>query len=102
MISPSEDPFSAASLPPLAIDVYTAAYRVSGTTRTRFQRVADVHAFPGHIACDPKSKSEIVVPVFAPDHELIAVLDVDSDRLSAFDGEDRAGLERLVALFQES
>ena len=51
------------------------------------------------IACDASSKSEIVVPVFAPDGELIAVLDVDSDRLDAFDEEDRAGLERIVALF---
>jgi L-methionine (R)-S-oxide reductase len=63
--------------------------------------VPDVNAFPGHIACDPKSKSEIVVPVFGPDRELIAVLDVDSDRLDAFDEEDRAGLERIVALFGE-
>jgi L-methionine (R)-S-oxide reductase len=61
--------------------------------------VRDVNQFPGHIACDPNSKSEIVVPVFAPDGELIAVLDVDSDQLEAFDEEDRAGLERIVALF---
>lgn len=61
--------------------------------------VPDVNQFPGHIACDPNSKSEIVVPVFGRDHELIAVLDVDSDRLDAFDDEDRAGLERIVALF---
>ena len=63
--------------------------------------VPDVNQFPGHIACDPKSKSEIVVPVFGPDGELIAVLDVDSDRLDAFDDADRAGLEKLVALFRE-
>jgi L-methionine (R)-S-oxide reductase len=61
--------------------------------------VPDVSQFPGHIACDPNSKSEIVVPVFGPDRELIAVLDVDSDQLNAFDGEDRVGLERIVALF---
>jgi GAF domain-containing protein len=61
--------------------------------------VADVSAFPGHIACDANSKSEIVVPVFGPEGELIAVLDVDSDRLSAFDEEDRVGLERIVGLF---
>ena len=42
--------------------------------------VADVNQFPGHIACDPNSKSEIVVPVFGPDGELVAVLDIDSDR----------------------
>ena len=74
---------------------------VCGTAASRRQTVIvpDVSAFPGHIACDPKSKSEIVVPVFGPDRELIAVLDVDADRLDAFDDEDRAGLERIVALF---
>jgi GAF domain-containing protein len=61
--------------------------------------VPDVTQFPGHIACDPNSKSEIVVPVFGPDSELIAVLDVDSDRLDAFDEEDARGLERIVSLF---
>jgi len=64
--------------------------------------VPDVNQFPGHIACDANSKSEIVVPVFGPEHELIAVLDVDSDRLNAFDDVDRAGLERIVALFEQS
>lgn len=61
--------------------------------------VPDVTQFPGHIACDPNSKSEIVVPVFDRNRELIAVLDIDSDRLDAFDEEDRAGLERIVELF---
>jgi len=61
--------------------------------------VPDVQQFPGHIACDPNSKSEIVVPVFDRDGALIAVLDVDSDQLNAFDEEDREGLERIVALF---
>jgi L-methionine (R)-S-oxide reductase len=64
--------------------------------------VPDVSQFPGHIACDPNSKSEIVVPVFGVGGELIAVLDVDSDRLNAFDEEDRAGLEKIVGLFAES
>lgn len=63
--------------------------------------VPDVSQFPGHIACDPNSQSEIVVPVFGRDGELIAVLDVDSDRLNAFDEEDRAGLEKIVGLFAE-
>lgn len=62
--------------------------------------VPDVNKFPGHIACDAASKSEIVVPVFGPAGELIAVLDVDSDRYDAFDEADRAGLERIVALFR--
>lgn len=61
--------------------------------------VPDVTQFPGHIACDPNSKSEIVVPVFDRDAKLIAVFDVDSSELNAFDEEDRAGLERIVALF---
>ncbi len=61
--------------------------------------VEDVSRFPGHIACDPNSKSEIVVPVFDRGGALIAVLDVDSDRLNAFDAEDAAGLERIVGLF---
>lgn len=61
--------------------------------------VPDVTEFPGHIACDPNSRSEIVVPVFAPDGVLIAVLDVDSDQLDAFDDDDRVWLEKIVALF---
>src|SRR5213075_1531205 len=63
--------------------------------------VPDVTQFPGHIACDPSSKSEIVVPVFDGSGALIAVLDVDSDRLDAFDKEDAKGLERIAALFAE-
>ena len=59
--------------------------------------VPDVHAFPGHIACDSASNSEIVVPLI---HEgrLIGVLDIDSPRLGRFDQEDAAGLERLAAI----
>jgi L-methionine (R)-S-oxide reductase len=74
---------------------------VCGTSAARRETiiVPDVTAFPGHIACDPNSRSEIVVPVFDRDHTLIAVLDVDSDRLDAFDEDDRIGLERIVALF---
>ncbi len=61
--------------------------------------VADVHAFPGHIACDARSRSEIVVPVFDASGDLIAVLDIDSPVPDAFGDEDREGLERLVAWF---
>ena len=77
---------------------------VCGTAAARGETiiVPDVAKFPGHIACDPNSKSEIVVPVFDRDRNLIAVLDVDSDRLDAFDEDDRVGLERIVALFAES
>jgi L-methionine (R)-S-oxide reductase len=76
---------------------------VCGTAASRRETVLvpDVNQFPGHIACDAKSKSEIVVPVFGREHELIAVLDVDSDQLDAFDEEDRTGLEKLAALFAE-
>ncbi len=62
----------------------------------RTQVVADVHAFPGHIACDSRSASEIVVPVFGPDGRLIAVFDVDSERPAAFDAVDQAGLEAIL------
>lgn len=74
---------------------------VCGTAAARRETVIvpDVHQFPGHIACDPKSQSEIVVPVFGPDGALIAVLDVDSDHPAAFDEEDRVGLERIVGMF---
>lgn len=61
--------------------------------------VPDVEAFPGHIACDGRSRSEIVVPVHGRDGGLIAVLDVDSASLAAFDDEDRSALERIVARF---
>jgi len=60
------------------------------------QIVADVHAFPGHIACDSRSNSEIVVPVFDPRGNLIAVFDVDSEAFGAFDEEDRDGLEAIM------
>jgi GAF domain-containing protein len=58
--------------------------------------VDDVEAFPGHIACDAATRSEIVVPVFDPAGELIAVLDVDSTAKAAFDEADARGLETIV------
>jgi L-methionine (R)-S-oxide reductase len=61
--------------------------------------VADVNEFPGHIACDSRSRSEIVVPVVDGAGRLLAVLDLDSERRGAFDDEDRVGLERVVAWF---
>ena len=64
----------------------------------RTQVVADVHAFPGHIACDSASNSEIVVPLLRGD-ELLGVLDLDSPLLARFDAEDQAGLERLEAIW---
>ena len=60
----------------------------------RVQRVEDVDAFAGHIACDSASKSEIVVPILR-DGKLVAVLDIDSPRVGRFDDEDEAGCVRL-------
>jgi GAF domain-containing protein len=62
----------------------------------RTQVVADVDAFPGHIACASSTRSEIVVPVFDREGALVAVLDVDSDRPAAFDTDDAAALEGLM------
>ncbi|MFL6847924.1 MAG: GAF domain-containing protein, partial [Sphingomicrobium sp.] len=61
------------------------------------QRVADVHAFPGHIACDSASNSELVVPI-ARDGDLIAVLDLDSPTTARFTQEDEAGCVRLAEI----
>jgi GAF domain-containing protein len=62
----------------------------------RTQLVPDVHAFPGHIACDSRSASEIVVPVFDAAGALIAVFDVDATTPAAFDEVDQAALEQLL------
>ncbi len=77
---------------------------VCGTAAARRETVIveDVESFPGHITCDARSRSEIVVPVFAADDSLIAVLDVDSDQLAAFGEEDRRGLEQLMEWFAEA
>lgn len=61
------------------------------------QRVEDVHAFPGHIACDAASRSELVVPIVV-EGRLIGVLDLDSPEPARFDAEDAAGCEALMAL----
>ena len=62
------------------------------------QVVPDVELFPGHIACSSASRSEIVVPLFGPDGNVTAVLDIDSEHLATFDGIDRYWLEKIVAL----
>ena len=74
---------------------------VCGTAAARRATVvvADVHEFPGHITCDARSRSEIVVPVFDSQRRLIAVLDIDSERTAAFDAVDQHALERLVEWF---
>lgn len=74
-----------------------------GVCGTAWQRqasivVPDVEQFPGHIACSSLSRSEIVVPMLAADGRVVAVLDIDSRRLAAFDDVDRRHLEALCAL----
>lgn len=81
---------------PLGQGVCGAA-ALSGET----QRVEDVHAFPGHIACDANSRSELVVPV-KRDGKVIAVIDLDSPLPARFAAEDAQGIENLAALLSES
>nr|WP_263312999.1 GAF domain-containing protein [Mammaliicoccus sp. Marseille-Q6498] len=64
------------------------------------QLVADVHAFPGHIACDANSKSEIVIPVYH-NKEIIGVLDIDAPVTSRFNQDDQQGLELLVQILEK-
>ncbi len=74
---------------------------VCGTAveRDEVMLVKDVHAFPGHIACDGASRSEIVLPVHA-NGKIIGVLDIDSPILARFDEEDQAGLEKVVEVIE--
>lgn len=74
---------------------------VCGTAvaENKTQLVPDVHAFPGHIACDCASNSEIVVPIHK-DGEIFGVLDIDSPSLSRFTEEDQAGLEEFVQIIE--
>ena len=81
---------------PLDKGVCGAAAR-SGQT----QRIADVHAFPGHIACDSASRSELVVPLFRAG-ALIGVFDLDSPVADRFDVEDQQGLEAIARAYVES
>jgi L-methionine (R)-S-oxide reductase len=76
---------------------------VCGTAAQRRQTIVvdNVRDFPGHIACDSASNSEIVVPIIKED-KLIAVLDLDSPTLSRFDDEDARGLNHLIKIFVES
>lgn len=79
---------------PLDKGVCGAAARTRQT-----QRVDDVHAFPGHIACDSASSSELVVPLMDRGGNLVGVFDLDSPRHARFDADDQAGLEALAAAF---
>ena len=80
---------------PLGVGVCGAA-AASGET----QLVEDVHAFPGHIACDARSRSELVVPVVR-DGQVVAVIDCDSPSLARFDADDSAGIEALASLLSD-
>ncbi len=66
----------------------------------KVQRVDDVHAFPGHIACDAASRSELAVPIVR-DGKVVAVIDLDSPTPARFDGEDAAGIEALAELLAD-
>lgn len=72
---------------------------VCGACATRRQTIIvdDVHEFPGHIACDSRSESEIVAPVLDRSGRLIGVFDVDSEKKAQFDAEDRKGIEAILA-----
>jgi GAF domain-containing protein len=70
----------------------------TGINRQKSIVVPNVHEFPGHIACDARSKSEIVVPVKDRHGNVVGVLDVDSDKLNTFDDTDATELEKIVAL----
>ena len=63
--------------------------------------VPDVHKFPGHIACDDSSKSEIVVPLKDEDDRVIAVFDVDATTVNAFDKTDKTFLEEIIPIVLE-
>ncbi|AWV08530.1 GAF domain-containing protein [Marilutibacter maris] len=66
------------------------------------QRVDDVDAFPGHIACDAASRSELVVPLFARNGDLLGVLDIDSPLRGRFEADDQAGIEALARLYTDA
>ena len=70
----------------------------AAATSRQTQRIADVHAFPGHIVCDADSRSELVVPLIVG-QRLIGVLDIDSPLIDRFSESDQAGVERLCASF---
>ena len=82
---------------PLDKGVCGAAARTRQT-----QRIEDVHAFPGHIACDSASNSELVVPLVAADGSLLGVFDLDSPSRARFEGDDQVGLEALANAFLQA
>ena len=87
----------------VACTVIPVGKGVCGTAAAtkEIQLVPDVHQFPGHIACDSASNSEIVVPIFK-DGEVFGVLDIDSPYFARFTAEDREGLEALVKVLEKT
>ena len=77
---------------------------VCGTTVVEGKSIVvpDVHAFPGHIACDVNSRSELVVPVRRPNGEIMGVFDLDSPLPNRFDQDDADGIEALVAILEKT
>ncbi|NIJ67720.1 GAF domain-containing protein [Xanthomonas sp. 60] len=73
----------------------------AAATQRQTQRIEDVDAFPGHIACDSASRSELVVPLVKGD-QLIGVFDIDSPVLARFDADDQAGLEAIAQAFVDA
>jgi len=73
----------------------------AGVNQSRTTIVPDVHKFPGHIACDSRSNSEIVVPLFDKDNCVWGVLDVDGRKLDAFSEVDKEWLEKIVELIED-
>jgi L-methionine (R)-S-oxide reductase len=74
---------------------------VCGTavSENKVQRIADVHEFDGHIACDASTNSEIVLPL-TMNNKVLAVLDIDSVAFNRFDADDQVGLEKIISLFE--
>jgi L-methionine (R)-S-oxide reductase len=92
VVGPYQGPLACAVLPGPAGVCWAAVQRGESIL------VPDVHAFPGHVACDSRSRSEVVVPLRDASGAIVGVLDVDSDRPDAFGPEDVRGLEAIAAL----
>lgn len=95
VVGPYQGPLACALLPPPD----GVCWR--GITTGQTVIVPDVHAFAGHVACDARSRSEIVVPVTDRSGQVVAVLDVDSDQPDSFSEVDQQGLEAIVALVND-
>lgn len=95
VVGPYQGPLACALLPP------PDGVCWSGINGGATVIVPDVHAYPGHVACDARSQSEIVVPVKDLTGQTVAVFDVDSDQPDSFSEVDQEGLEKIVALVMD-